>query len=90
MDGSKNLTITILGKNYSIVTDENEAVIYDAARMVDQIMQTILNGAELKDYTKVAVLAALQCAADCIKYKENASQNKIKTGELAAKLEKAL
>jgi cell division protein ZapA len=90
MDGPKKLTITIFGKNYSIVTDENEAVVYNAAQIVDQMMQTIVNGAELKDYTKVAVLVALQCAVDGIKQKESASRYKIKTGELAEKLEKAL
>jgi|SaaInlStandDraft_3_1057020.scaffolds.fasta_scaffold11860_5 cell division protein ZapA (FtsZ GTPase activity inhibitor) len=90
MSEPKRITITILGKEYPIVTDEDVVVVNKAAHLIDQIMKDIVGKASVGDTEKVAVLAALQCGVDFVKEKETAFRYKTKTGELVAKLNKTL
>ena len=90
MSDSKRITITILDNEYPIVTDENEAIIYKAAQLVDHIMRNIVEKGGVKDAAKAAVLTALQCAVDTIKQKESEIRCRTKANDLISTLEKAL
>ena len=56
MDTQKNLKISILGKSYSIATDENSDDVHQAARLVDDLMkrnvQIVVLGTGNESYEK--------------------------------------
>ncbi|MGE0206729.1 MAG: cell division protein ZapA [Candidatus Babeliales bacterium] len=57
---AKKITVTILGKTYTLMTDESESSVLEAASRVDAAMKDILQKASHMDEHKVAVLVALQ------------------------------
>ena len=46
MADKKALTVSILGRSYSIVTDENSAVVEQAAQYVDGLLHKMLGSAQ--------------------------------------------
>lgn len=69
MDKQNSLKVSILGKQYSLVTDENEHVVARAGLLVDALMKNIASKTTLTtaNEAKIAVLAALQIATDLTK-----------------------
>lgn len=64
----KQIKISILGKNYTVVTDEQDVDVYAAAEMVDRIFRE--KGASVSlvsQQEKIAVIAALQIATELVK-----------------------
>ena len=78
----KSLNLTIFNKNYSISTDENEDIIFQAAKKVDFLMNELSNKTSLKDDTKIAVLVALQLANDLEKNRKRLNSWEEKTERL--------
>ncbi len=60
---AKKFTVTILGQSYTIVSDEDEERVLQAAALVDASMQGIIQKANGLDPEKVAVLVALKYAS---------------------------
>lgn len=69
----KKIKITILGKDYSISTDEREEDICRAAMLVDTLMREITGNSFTGDISKVAVLVALRLANDMEKNRKELS-----------------
>ena len=90
MSDPKKIEVTILGKKYPVVTDENENVVKRAAQKVDHYLKTIVEGSGLKDHEMAAKLVALQLAVDSIKQKDSAIHYGSKINSLSALLSKAL
>lgn len=88
MENFKKLNVAILGKSYSITTDEKESDVYAAVEMVDSLMKTIADKANLQDYSKVAVLAALQLASDLNKSRKQFDSLQERVGNLDFMLSK--
>lgn len=63
----KNLKVSILGKSYSLATDEESDVVYRAAAMLDQILQNKSAMIQAGAVEKVFVVTALQLAAELVK-----------------------
>ncbi len=61
-DTKKKFTVTILGQEYTIVSDEAEQQVLQAAALINTWMQEIVQKSQGIDPKKVAVLVALQCA----------------------------
>ena len=82
MEELKKLNVTILGKNYSISTNEEESNICNAAKLVDSLMKNVANKTVLKDSSKMAVLVALQLANDLEKTRKQLALWQSKTETL--------
>lgn len=69
MNKQNSLKVSILGKPYSLVTDENEEVIARASQLVDTLMRNIAAKVTITsaNEAKIAVLAALSIATDLTK-----------------------
>lgn len=70
MNAQRTLKISILGKTYTVVTDELDIDVYAAAGVVDNLFQTkgmksLPTHGQLTD--KIAVIVALQIATELIK-----------------------
>ena len=68
MSDQRSLKISILGKNYSIVTDEQDDILNEAAVLVDSLMQQMVTSTESSaEMFKKTTFVALQIAVDLIK-----------------------
>lgn len=63
----KNLKVSIFGKNYVIATDEADDCVQAAALMVDGSMKAKSEKTPLQNEGRLAVVVALELAADLIK-----------------------
>ena len=70
MNEKRSLKLSILGRTYSIITDEDECVINSAASLVDSLIHQVMQKGA--DETKAATLVALQIATSLTK-----SQNQL-------------
>jgi cell division protein ZapA (FtsZ GTPase activity inhibitor) len=66
MNIQRNLKVTILGKNYSVSTDENEADIVIAAELVNQLIKSKI-GKKIEIDQNVILIIALELATDLTK-----------------------
>ncbi len=67
----KSLKVSILGKSYSLATDENSEIVYQAAAMVDGLLNGNSAAIQAGSLDKVAIVTALQLAADVIKMRNS-------------------
>ena len=69
MINQKNkLTVSILGKSYSLVTDEDRQIVENAAKHVESLMQKLVHPATSPAETaKKTTFVALQIAVDLLK-----------------------
>jgi cell division protein ZapA (FtsZ GTPase activity inhibitor) len=68
MNEKRTLTVSILGKNYSLVTDEKSDVVENAAQMVEALMKQLVHTATSPtEMAKKTTFVALQIAVDLIK-----------------------
>ncbi len=65
----KHIKITILGKQYSVATDEHDEDLQAAAHMVDSLLQKESEKVVPSDIGKAALAVALQLATDLAKNK---------------------
>ncbi|MCK4517517.1 cell division protein ZapA [Candidatus Babeliales bacterium] len=83
MSNQRKLTVSVLGKNYSLITDENEAVIDQAAQLLDSMMQrTISSATPSPEVLKKTTFVALQLAVDLIKRRQELDDFTSKTKAL--------
>ncbi|MBI4844166.1 MAG: cell division protein ZapA [Nitrospirae bacterium] len=87
----KSVEVQILGQNYSIKTDDDEAYIKELARYVDGKLKEIYNAAPNASHVKVAIMASLGIADEL--FRERAERKSFdrmieeKTKALSALLE---
>jgi cell division protein ZapA (FtsZ GTPase activity inhibitor) len=68
MNEKKTVTVSILGRSYSLVTDEKGAIIEDAAKMVDSLMKRVIDpSTSPSEVPKKVTFVALQLAVDLLK-----------------------
>lgn len=69
----KTLKISILGKSYTVVTDEQDVDVYAAASMVDKYFQekgiSLPAASQGQQADRIAVVVALQIAIELVKAK---------------------
>lgn len=83
MNEQNALTITILGRNYSIVTDEDHETVTKAAQLVDMHLKKSVNASTSpKDAIKKTTFVALQIAVDLIKKNQELTTVYAKTDTL--------
>lgn len=76
-NAEKTLKISILGKSYTVVTDEQDVDVYAAAGMVDKFFQEKglnLPAGQGQLADKIAVVVALQIATELVKAKKALKQ----------------
>jgi len=72
----KKYRARIFGDTYSIVSDEKEALILEAVKVVDNMMREIADAAQVVDPKKIAVLAALKIAVKSLHFEATIEQEK--------------
>lgn len=78
------MDVTIHNKVFSINTDENEKLIFQAAELVDSLLQNVSNRIKIESKdTQLAVLIALQLATKLIKKHKILKNWQIKTEKLS-------
>lgn len=73
---TKSYTVHIFGQEYTVVSDEAETDIVQAAGLVHEIMETVAMQTTGMNKQKVAVLAALQLAHDLVRAQKDVEQRK--------------
>jgi len=74
MKSKQTVNVSIFDETYSLVTDELESHLIEAARLVDEQMRTI-SRAGIKDVHKIGVLVALQLASKYLKEQDLLQQH---------------
>lgn len=87
---NKKYKVSILGESYSIVSDEDQNLITQAAQLVDLRMEEIDQLAVISEPKKIAVLAALQIASELVRLKAQADQAKLHQKALVDIIDQAL
>ena len=68
MDDKKTLSVSILGKTYSLVTDENQTLIKSAAQHVEMLMRQVVPPTiSPAEAAKKTTFVALQVAVELLK-----------------------
>jgi cell division protein ZapA len=70
----KSVRVNILGQDYLIKGDAEEAYIREVAAYLDQKMRTVAEGMPARSHAKVAVLAALNIADELFKEREESER----------------
>ncbi len=65
----RSVEVQILGQNYSIKTDEDEAYIKELAGYVDSKLKEIYSAAPNANHVKAAIMAAFGIADELFKHK---------------------
>ena len=86
----KQLKVSINGKIYAIATDEQEQDIYDAAHLIDSLMQSKGDVSKSKMDERNALIVALQIATDLTKNRKLAQACEQRLERLVALLGKEL
>lgn len=71
---TKSYKVVINREEYNLVSDEGEARVAEAAKLVDDIIQQLTTKAPALDKRKIAVLAALQIASSLLQQKDLIAQ----------------
>ncbi|MFS8507482.1 MAG: cell division protein ZapA [Proteobacteria bacterium] len=74
MKSKQTVNVSIFDETYSLVTDELESHLMEAARLVDDQMRAI-SKAGIKDVQKIGVLVALQLASKYLKEQDLLQKN---------------
>ena len=90
MSKPRNYKIVIFQDVYTVLSDESEEHVMQAANLVDLFMQEIAKKSNSTDGKKIAVLAALQIASSLVALESKAQANDSKLQELAHKADQAL
>jgi cell division protein ZapA (FtsZ GTPase activity inhibitor) len=67
MSIQRNLKVSIYGKEYPIVTDEDEMIVQRAAHVVDLLLRKVAEKSPLGIDSRTVTLVALQIATDLVK-----------------------
>ena len=70
MEKANNLKISILGKPYLVTTDEAQENVLEASELVDNMMREKIKRSPVANETKIAVVTALELAAELCKLKK--------------------
>ena len=93
-DGKNVVQVQIMGQQYSIRDESDQAYILDVAQYVDQKMRDLTKMLPVASMSKVAILASLQIADEL--FKERANKERVGTdvngraAELARRLDEVL
>ncbi len=87
MSRGKKVNITVYGKDYSIVSSEDESKTREYAEYIDNLMRTISQQTGAMESGRVAVLAMLQMAHELFTLREKSG---IDDMELERRIEKLI
>ncbi len=82
----KRLKITLLNKDYSIYTDEDEALVINAAKKVDNLFADLSSSLSAAGESQILLMLALQLATDFEKNKQELSIYQQRVQELLSLL----
>ena len=88
MNIQRNLKVTIYGKEYPIVTDEDEQIVHRAAQIVDMLLKKVAEKSSTGVDSRAVILVALQVATDLAKQLSFIEKIESRTTALSALLDK--
>ncbi len=89
MKTQKNLKVSVLGKSYSIATDEHESDVFQAAGIIDQLVKDLYADVPMGQ-DKLAPIVALQLAIDLTKKQNALDKYKHRADQLTRLIEETL
>lgn len=90
MKTKKSYKVTIFGDQYTLMSDESEQHVVQAAAIVDAIMKEIAQKSKISDPKKYAVFAALQLASKLTILESEVRSNDLAKERLLGKIEQEL
>ena len=91
MSEKRSLKVSILGKSFSIVTDESDEIINKAAHTIDILMQQLANSSLSRESDeKKMIFVTLQLALDVVKKQKEVETMSDKADTLSSLLQEAL
>lgn len=102
MSDQKTLTVSILGKSYSLRTDEKKEVVEEAARLVESCLGKMVGGTSITgtpvsgtstspaEMVKVTTFVALKFAVDLVKERDMIKAVNDRTAKLNDLIEDSL
>lgn len=87
---AKNYKVVICEEEYSLISDEQQELVLEAAALVDQMMKELRSHAPRSEKHKLAVLTALQCASKMIQAKQVLQKRKKYENELLSRAEQII
>jgi cell division protein ZapA len=87
---NKRCIVTIFGNEYSLITNESENYVSNAAQRVNELMNEIAGASTAVDEKKIAILAALRLASELMQLKETVEGNSISQRKLIAAIDHEL
>lgn len=91
INDQKTLTVSILGRNYSLLTDEKDEIVQEAAQLVEKYLkQTASSSSSPTELIKRTTFVALRVAVDLIKERNEKQTFNNKTEALNSLLKDSL
>ena len=90
VEARRKIEITILGRIYAFVSDEDQEHLEACAKAVDQLITNIMRASGTNNEGQVAVLAALRLASNCIKLESQLASYQTATAQLSDTVDKVL
>ncbi len=88
---TKAYKVTIFNKEYSLISDESEKHILEAAQMVDALMKNLHDGTKSNsDIQKLSAFAALQIASSLLHSKNLQNKSKKAVSDLITFIDRQL
>ena len=76
MNETKRYTVSILGESYTLLSDESNAHITQAANTIDKMLREILEKTTIDDPKRAAVLAAFRVTSKMIRMQADSAVQK--------------
>ena len=86
----KSYRVQIFGDEYTVISDEPENQVIQAATLIDSLMHEIIQNAQLTDPKKIAVLAALRVASKLLDCEQSLATDNNKKVALVEYIEQEL
>jgi cell division protein ZapA (FtsZ GTPase activity inhibitor) len=87
---TRNYKVVINGEEYNLVSDEAEATVLQAVRLVDEVISTLSSQRDRADKRKAAILTALQLASKYLHAESLLAQHKKQEDMLQVRIEQLL
>lgn len=90
MQEVKKYNVTVLRESYTLLSDEPEQQVHQAAQLVDSLMSEIQQKCQGLELSKIAVLTALKLASTVVSGKYQVERSQQSINDLLKKIENLL
>lgn len=90
MSIKKQYKVTIFGDQYTLVSDESEGHILQAAALIDKLMKEVAEKMKSSDSKKISVIVALRLASTTLNLESELDAQRVHREKLIGRIEQEL